>query len=107
MADPTADPRAAYEAVVADMTPSPATASKMFGMPCLKSAEGKAFAGLYQDAMVFKLRGPDHARALGLPGAHLFDPSGMRPMKDWVVVPADSAGVWPELAEAALRSVET
>ena len=98
--------RAAYEAIVADLTPAPATASKMFGMPCLKSPEGKAFAGLYQDAMVFKLRGPEHARALALPGAHLFDPSGMRPMKEWVVVPTDSASVWPALAEAALRSVE-
>jgi len=33
----------------------------------------------------------------------LFDPSGMgRPFKDWVEVPASSAGAWPALAEAAL-----
>ena len=57
-------------------------------------------------AMVFKLRRPNHVRALALPGAHLFDPSGVRPMKDWVVVPAGSAGEWKQLANAAMQSVE-
>jgi hypothetical protein len=36
----------------------------------------KAFAGLYGDAMVFKLAGDAHAAARGLAGVELFDPSG-------------------------------
>ena len=54
--------------------------------------------------MVFKL--PDqkaHAAALGLDGAHLFDPGGRdRPFKQWVVVPAAHAAEWPRLAGQAL-----
>lgn len=34
---------------------SPATSSKMFGMPCPKSDTGEAFTGFYQEAMAFKL----------------------------------------------------
>jgi hypothetical protein len=71
-------------------------------MPTLK-AGGKAFAGLFHDAMVFKLTGEAHGRALALPGAHLFDPAGMnRPMKEWVVVPPEHAEAWGELAREAL-----
>lgn len=80
---------------------SPTTTSKMFGMPCLK-AGGKAFAGLFGEAMVFKLTGDAHAKALALPGAHLFDPMGGRPMKEWVEVPDAHAKRWPEFADAAL-----
>ena len=75
---------------------------KMFGMPCVK-ANGKAVAGLYQGEMVFKL--PDPAareEALALEGAHLFDPMGGRPMKEWVQVPAAHAARWSDLAERAL-----
>ncbi len=94
--------RARYDAVAADLEGGPVRTSQMFGMPCLK-ALGKAFAGYHGESMVFKLRGPHHAAALGLPGAHLFDPSGRgRPMQAWVVVPFGAADAWPELAEAAL-----
>jgi hypothetical protein len=78
------------------------TASKMFGMPTLKVG-GKAFAGNHDGDMVFKLSGDAHARALAIPGAHLFDPMGGRPMKEWVVVPASQAAEWAHLAEAALE----
>jgi hypothetical protein len=45
---------------------------------------------------------PEHTAALDLAGAELFDPSGRhRPMKDWVVVPADFADQWYDLALAA------
>jgi hypothetical protein len=81
--------------------------SRMFGMPTLK-AGSKAFAGLFHDAMVFKLGGEAHARALALPGSHLFDPAGMnRPMKEWVVVPPEHADSWGDLARAALRHLRT
>jgi len=74
----------------------------MFGMPTLKIGR-KAFAGNHDGDMVFKLSGAAHARALGLPGAHLFDPMGGRPMKEWVVVPVAQAAMWAELAHAALE----
>jgi len=86
------DPRAMYDEVTAElMATSPTTSGKMFGMPCLKN-NGKAFAGYYQTAMVFKLTAPEHTEALALPGAQLFDPSGRgRPMKEWVEVPVEHA----------------
>jgi hypothetical protein len=80
------DSRADYDAVASEITASSfATTEQMFGMPCLKN-EGKAFAGYYQGAMVFKLKGQAHAEALALSGARLFDPSSHgRPMKEWGV----------------------
>jgi hypothetical protein len=83
------------------------TASRMFGMPALLLGR-KAFAGLYGDAMVFKLSGDAHAAALNLTGAELFDPSQMgRPMKAWVVVPTPHAGKWGGLADQALASAKS
>src|SRR5438093_12043005 len=71
-----------------------AEAAKMFGMPVLKK-EGKVFAGYYSGSMTFKLRGALHGEALGLPGARVFDPSGMgRAMKEWVEVPVSAAEEW-------------
>lgn len=99
------DPRGQYEAVVSELEAYAATASKMFGMPCIKIG-GKAFAGYLDGAMVFKLQGDDHAHALALDGAHLFDPTGQgRAMKEWVVVPAKHADVWLELGQQALQYV--
>jgi hypothetical protein len=94
------EPQAAYEAVVSEMiATSPTTSGKMFGMPCLKNSNGKAFAGFYDGAMVFKLGGASHAEALALPGANLFDPSERgRPMKEWVVVPFEHVSRWLEFA---------
>ena len=95
-----------YEQVAARLASRGVKASTMFGMPTLK-LDGKAIAGLYGDAMNFKL-GPDAlAEALRLDGAHLFDPSGMgRPMKAWVVVPVAHAHEWERLAEAALAAFD-
>jgi len=42
-------------------------------MPSVKGGDGKAFAGLYGDDVVFKLAGDAHARALALDGARLFE----------------------------------
>ncbi len=78
---------------------------KMFGMPCIK-VNRKAFAGFFQDEMVFKLTGDEHAKALSLDGARLFDPSNMgRPMKEWVQVPFAHAEKWADIAEDALEYV--
>ena len=77
--------------------------SQMMGMPCVK-ARGKMVAGFTRGAMVFKLTDPEqHAEALALDGAHLFDPSGQgKPFRQWVVVPAAHADRWEALAAHAL-----
>ena len=99
-------PGARYTALAEELaTSSGVTPSKMFGIPTLK-ANGKAFAGLYEGSMVFKLDGDAHRRALALPGAHIFDPSGMgRPMKAWVVVPNEHGEAWAGFAREALASL--
>ena len=100
----SASTRRAYELITDTVSARGAEAASMFGMPTLKVG-GKGFAGLFGDAMVFKLEGDAHASALALRGAKLFDPSGMgRPMKAWVVVPSAHASIWPELAHEALES---
>lgn len=102
------EPQALYDAVADELTAtSPTRRSKMFSMPCLKNDNGKAFAGFHRGTMVFKLTAPQHAEALALSGSHLFDPGGSgHPMKEWVVVPAEHASQWLELAQAAYRYVE-
>ncbi len=101
------EPQAEYEAVVSEMmTTSPTTSGKMFGMPCLKNSNGKAFAGFFEGEMVFKLGGDSHGEALALSGARLFDPSERgRPMKEWVVVPNEHASRWLEFARDAFDYV--
>ena len=100
------DPRATYDAVAAELTAtSSAITGKMFGMPCLKN-NGKAFAGYFNNAMIFKLTNPEHSEALALPDARLFDPMGGRPMKEWVEVPVAHAAHWSALARAALRYID-
>ena len=80
-----------------------ARASKLFSMPCVKRS-GKLVFGLGRQGMVFKLTDPEaHGRALALPGAHLFDPSGRgQPFRQWVVVPPEQADEWEALAYEAL-----
>jgi len=78
--------------------------SKVFGMPCLKRS-GRVIAGFSRTGMVFKLTDPAvHARALTIPGAHLFDPSGRgnSVFRQWVVVPPEQAQEWDALAHDAL-----
>ena len=90
------DPRSRYDEVVSELVATaPVKSGKMFGMPCLKlNGNGKAFAGFYKGAMVFKLTGSQHSEALQLSGAYLFDPMGGRPMKEWVEVPVEHASHW-------------
>ena len=90
------------EAVTArhpDVTPG-----KMFGMPCLKRANGKVVAGFWKDGGVTVKLVDQAAReaALTLPGVDLFDPGMGRVMKEWVLVPAVLAGEWERLVEQAL-----
>ena len=79
--------------------------SKMFGAPALK-VKGKAFGCYYEGCIVLKLTGDDHAKALELSDAMLFDPGKMgRPMKEWVVIPFRHQKEWKMLAQAAFDYV--
>lgn len=80
---------------------------KMFGKECLKNSSGKAFAAFFKDAMVFKV---GHYEASGLkdkyPGSENWDPSGKnRPMKDWLLVPAEFHSDWQKLATQSMHFV--
>jgi hypothetical protein len=90
-------------AEVADAHPE-VVAGAMFGMPCAKLA-GKAFMGSFDGGAAFKLNEPTRTEALELPGSQLFDPSGGRPMREWVVVRPDHQDRWLAYAEAALAKV--
>ncbi len=83
-------------------------ASKVFGMPCVKRS-GRVVFGLSRTGMVFKLTDPDaHSRALAVPGAHLFDPSGQgEPFRQWVVIPPERAAEWEPLAAEAVAQVHS
>jgi quercetin dioxygenase-like cupin family protein len=106
------DARRRYDEICDDLVArNPEVAlTQMMGMPAVK-ADGKLVCGWVQsaDAMVFKLsEATAHAAALGLAGAHLFDPGGNgRPFRQWVVVPAGHAPRWPGLAEQALSQRAT
>ena len=79
--------------------------SQMFGKPCFK-IKGKAFMCLFENCAVFKLGGDEHADAISLSGAVLFDPSGKgRAMKEWVQLPYKHKGKWPTLAKTAAKYV--
>jgi hypothetical protein len=99
------DARSRYEDICDALTAwhPDARASRIFSMPCVKRG-GRVVFGLSRTGMVFKLTDPaDHARALALPGAHLFDPSGRdQPFRQWVVVPPHQADAWEELAYTTL-----
>ena len=97
---------AAFEDLGTDLLDAGVVTGQMFGARSLL-LDKKAIACLNGDTVAFKLGRdtPGHERALALPGAVLFDPSGMgRPFKDWVEVPLAAAGEWPALADAALAN---
>lgn len=88
-----------------ELAPQGAKRGQMFGMACLKDPNGKAFVGLHGEELVVRLNRDttEHAAALALPGSHLFDPMGGRPMKDWICLPLAQHEQWLPLAEAARR----
>lgn len=92
-----------FDGLAEDLAPLGAKKSKMFGMPCLKDPDGKAFVGLHGDELVVKLTRdtPEHAEAMEVAGAHLFDPMGGRPMKDWICLPLAARESWSSFAAAA------
>jgi hypothetical protein len=101
------DARARYDEIADDLAAQndDVQLGQMMGMPAIKRS-GKMIGGFApsEDAMVFRL--PDASQreaALALDGAHLFDPAKRgSPMKEWVAVPVDHAGRWPDIAQQAL-----
>jgi hypothetical protein len=95
-----------YEKLVAQLSNTDGVAaSQMFGKACLK-INGKAFVSQHLEVVIFKLSGTDHARALGISGAVLWDPSGKgRPMKEWVALPATASKLFDAFAMAGLEYV--
>jgi hypothetical protein len=95
-----------YEELVDDVLARNADvqATKMMGMPSLK-ANGKLFAGSVpdEDAAVFKLGGDEHAAALALEGAHLFEPMAAR---DAAHFATRAARRWVEVLERARPPAE-
>src|SRR3989442_16000686 len=94
----------AYHKIAESLADEGVIDGQMFGMPTLK-INGKAFAGLYDDAMTFKLTDETHKRALALKCAKLFEPMKGRPMKEWVQVPATHTKEWGTLASDAMGYV--
>jgi hypothetical protein len=106
MTQPTEAGRARFDAVVEELKNElDIVSTSMFGMPSVKRRNGKAFAGLFGDDMVFKLEGEAHAKALALDGANPFEPMAGRPMKAWVQVPPTHETQWAELARKAEASL--
>jgi hypothetical protein len=95
-----------WETLTADVTARhpDIRVSAMFGMPCLKKANGKVAAGLWKDGgITVKLVDPTaREAALALAGTSLFDPGMGRAMKEWVHVPSTHADRWSDLVEQAL-----
>jgi hypothetical protein len=80
---------------------------QMFGVPTV-FVNGNAFISYFHGSMVFKLRGSAHAKAMTLPDAKAFDPSGKdRPMKEWVQLTPFTRDQWPQLADDALEYVSS
>jgi hypothetical protein len=93
----------AFEELTEEMTPQGFTASKMFGLPCLKYS-GKSIVALFGEGVAFKLGAgtAELEMAMASKGASEFDPAkNGRPMKDWVWLPASAAKSWPEHAKIA------
>ncbi len=81
------------------------TPRQMFGAPNLM-ANGYAFAALYYDDLLVKLRPEDYAEAIALEGARAFDPMETgKPMTAWLTIPSQHADHWEKFARAALEYI--
>jgi hypothetical protein len=100
----TPDPDIMFDNLAADLASRGAHKSKMFTMPCLKDARGKAFVGLRDGELVVRL-GRDtveHAAASKIRGAHIFQPRAGSAWQDWICIPPTSQAEWSRYASAAL-----
>ena len=82
------------------------TTLKMFGGIAAK-VNGQMFAGLFAKSFIVKLSEKDHAEALGLDGASVFDPMGNgRLMKDTILMPEETFGEDAELRSWLRRALD-
>jgi TfoX N-terminal domain len=65
---------------------TPGERRQMFGCPC-GFLGGQMFCGLFGSSLFVRLGEPDRAALLAVEGAHVFDPMGGRPMREYLVVP--------------------
>jgi TfoX/Sxy family transcriptional regulator of competence genes len=88
------------------------TQSPMFGRRGMM-ADGKVIAVYLDDSVAFKsvafklIAGTsEHAAAMALSGAELWEPGGMgRRFKDWVRIPEEHQDDWGRYAEIALHRI--
>jgi len=75
----------------------------MFGYPA-GFAAGNMFTGVFQDTLFVRLGDDERQQLLALEGASVFEPMKGRPMREYVVLPADmleeDAAVRPWMARA-------
>lgn len=96
-----------FEELATELAPGGAVTGKMFGARSI-NLRNKAFACLQGEIIALRLGAGSaaHSAALALPGARLWDPSGMkRPFKDWVAVPPTGAAELSDLAASALTAL--
>ena len=69
----------------------------------LTEAQQEEMRGLYEGELVVRLNrdSAEHAAAIAVDGAHLFDPASGRPMKDWICLPVAARDTWSAYAKAA------
>ncbi len=91
-----------FDALAEDFVARGAKRSQMFGMPVLKAGP-RVFAGIFGDAMTFKLGPEDLSAARERAGVEPFEPMAGRAMKEWVLVPFSHAKLWAGLAEQAWK----
>jgi hypothetical protein len=97
----------ALDLVVAELGDPAITRGRMMGRPII-SWNGTMFGCLNGDTLALKLGAetPEHAAALQVAGAELFDPGGKsRPFRDWVSLPLDAAEEWIAFATCSLAYV--
>lgn len=99
-----------FEDVVEELSPRGVTAGRMFGARSMM-LNGKAVACLTHGMLAVKLGrdDPEHAGALALDGAEVWEPGGKgRPFHDWVALPAEQVSEWGRFVESAVEhSVST
>jgi hypothetical protein len=98
------DPDEVFEDAVEELRPRGVSAGKMFGARSMM-LEGKAVACLTHGMLAVKLgrEEPEHAAALALDGAQVWEPGGKgRPFHDWVALPVERSDDWGHFAEAAV-----
>jgi TfoX/Sxy family transcriptional regulator of competence genes len=61
---------------------------KMFGYPCA-FFQGQMFSGLHQSSMILRLSEADRAEFKKINGAASFEPMPGKPMREYMVIPAE------------------